>query len=188
MRVFLDLDGVLVAFTEGACRHHGIPNPYHCPSGRWLGVWEFTVGTGIPPELFWQDLGLTFWRDLEAYPDAAGIVAAVEEFDPGYAVLTSPCLTVGSPDGKYLWVERMLGKHVRPRTIMCNRKGLVAGPGKVLVDDSDANCADWEECGGLAILVPRPWNSLHDLTHLGAAAYVRDALAAARDRLSYESR
>ena len=40
-------------------------------------------------------------------------------------------------------------------------KHLCAKPGVLLIDDRDKNVADFLGLGAHAILVPRPWNSLH---------------------------
>ena len=44
----------------------------------------------------------------------------------------------------------------------------------LLIDDSDKNVDSFRKCGGHAVLVPRPWNSLHGfnaLDHLTTAFY-----------------
>jgi hypothetical protein len=40
-----------------------------------------------------------------------------------------------------------------------NDKHLLAGPGRLLIDDHPGNCHDWNESGGVSILFPRPWNT-----------------------------
>ena len=53
-------------------------------------------------------------------------------------------------------------------------KHLCANPETLLIDDSDKNVDSFRKCGGQAVLVPRPWNSLHGLNaldHLTTAFY-----------------
>jgi hypothetical protein len=43
------------------------------------------------------------------------------------------------------------------------RKHFACRPTTLLVDDGDHNVREWRAAGGPAILVPRPWNTNHDL-------------------------
>lgn len=44
------------------------------------------------------------------------------------------------------------------RLFIGSAKHLVAGPGKVLVDDHDTNVDAFAGAGGLTVQPPRPWN------------------------------
>ena len=49
--------------------------------------------------------------------------------------------------------------------IFTGAKKFIAGPGRWLIDDKDANVEAFRAAGGQAITVPRPWNSEHGKSH-----------------------
>jgi hypothetical protein len=93
------------------------------------------------------------------------VLAGVEAlFGPGkVALVSSPCGTDGCMDGKRDWVARHCPRLAKS-LFLGSRKDLLAGPCKVLLDDRDENCAAFALAGGVAITVPRPWNSRRDET------------------------
>jgi 5'(3')-deoxyribonucleotidase len=72
------------------------------------------------------------------------------------------CVTLGNSESRY-WNrerERWLQSHLgfAPRDVVFTaRKELVRGA--VLVDDRPENCEAFQAAGGVAIMVPHPWNS-----------------------------
>lgn len=163
--IFLDLDGVLVDFVGGVCRYFGKANPYTRPEAQ--GEWGLEKLLGIEPEDFWRPLSYSFWAHLEPTPDAWPILAAVENAARGpqnVCLLTSPCQTAGCVDGKMEWIKQNLPDYQR-RVLFGSAKHFVAESGKILVDDSDANCDAWRKAGGQAVLVARPWNVRHNTQH-----------------------
>jgi hypothetical protein len=60
--------------------------------------------------------------------------------------------------------------------IPTRHKRLLARTDRLLIDDSDANCTQFREKGGWAVLVPRVWNSLHEEATEDASEYVEKAL------------
>ncbi len=172
MEVFLDLDGVLANFIGAAFIHHGIP----FSTGNWLeqhaGEWDvmpIITRYGISEREFWAPLGREFWAGLSLTAEARGIVALATDASrhPNRLhVLSSPCHTPGCRDGKHDWLLKhfpILAGNLM--LVPSNMKARFSGPGKVLVDDSDQNCAQWADRGGVALLVPRPWNALHPMSH-----------------------
>jgi 5'(3')-deoxyribonucleotidase len=98
-------------------------------------------------------------------PDGQQILADVETIAgaENVCLLSAPSEHPGSATGKIKWIQKHLPGY-RKRYLLGPSKGFVAAPGKILVDDGDHNIADWNKKGGYAVLVPRPWNSLHHLT------------------------
>lgn len=175
MLVFVDLDGVLADFVGGVCRKFGKPDPYTRPEAQ--GEWGIEKLLGIEPAAFWEPLGEEFWANLSPTHDWHSILSAAVAAagDPAnVALLTSPCETPGCLEGKKAWIANWLPEY-RRSTIFCSRKDLIAGPGKVLIDDSDANVRAWEGAGGTAVLVPRHWNAWHEWG-FHSAAVVRQKL------------
>lgn len=158
---FLDLDGVLVDFVGGAFRLHGRSVP--AADVQW-GFPEQLGFSGVNDPAFWEPMGFDFWAGLAWTPEGRDVLRSVEAaFGDRVAVMTSPCDTPGAVEGKVAWVRRELPAY-RRRFFVGPAKDMAAGPGKVLVDDHDANVDKFVAAGGAAVLVPRPWNRRRDET------------------------
>lgn len=155
MKALLDLDGVLVDFVSGAQRLHGQPVGPHL-----ITDWDFYEGWGLTPESFWAPMGEEFWAGLDWTAEGRSILAVVEAAvgRENVCLLTSPCDTPGCVEGKVRWIRRYLPEY-RRRFLVGPAKEYAAGPGRVLIDDSDANVIRFSAAGGNTVLVPRPWNS-----------------------------
>lgn len=58
--------------------------------------------------------------------------------------------------GKFVWAQRWWpGTQLRFAHLKC----LFAGPDQILVDDNDRHVDQWNQRGGIGILIPRQWNS-----------------------------
>lgn len=73
-------------------------------------------------------------------------------------VCTSVPLDSEAASGKLKWIQREIPEYSR-RYLLGPAKEFCA-PG-LMIDDSDFNVDNFELAGGKAVLVPRPWNSLH---------------------------
>lgn len=177
MKCFLDLDGVLVNFVGGACRHHRVATPYTRPES--LGEWDCVKLLGMDDGQFWRGLGFDFWRLLDWMPDGRDILAVVENTFgmDNVCLLTSPSDNHGSVEGKRAWVKFHTPSYFR-RLIVGSAKEFMAGPDRILIDDSPVNVGKFTASGGTALLVPRPWNHRHELE---AVATVRDELTAIKE-------
>ena len=103
-------------------------------------------------------MGHGFWAYVEWTLVGKELLAGLERLFHGEVVLmTSPCDTEGSVSGKVEWIRRELPAYSR-RFFVGPCKHAAAGPGKVLIDDHDANVDMFKSHGGRAVLVPRPWN------------------------------
>ncbi len=158
VKVFLDMDGVLVNFVAGALKAHRRQFSELKP-----GAWDFHEALGIEPSAFWNMLkGPTFWRCLPWMDDGRAILALVERVfgAENVCLLTSPCLDPECATGKVRWLEEQLPEYKR-RFLIGPQKDFVAGPGKVLIDDSPKNVQAFCAAGGEGLVVPRFWNHLH---------------------------
>jgi hypothetical protein len=169
--IFLDMDGVLCDFIGPAAALHGRDaRALDWAAGKGLDLAAQTSKVfGLGLDAFWWPIhaaGEKFWAELELTPWAsgrAGLVASALRLDD-CVVLSRPSSCPTSAAGKALWLRRHFdGRFAVPSgAILCARKELLAGPGRVLIDDDDRNVAAWRAAGGAAVLLPQPWNAAGD--------------------------
>lgn len=168
MKVFLDMDGVVADFTSGMCVAFNIPftnHPYSMPYGLWDYVEYVEKYHGIPWDQVKQVCSdPSFWAELPELPGAVTLFANLQKYDMRF--LTTP---TGDPravfSGKREWLEDRdwVAPHDKQMILLESgeTKEQYAAPDIVLLDDQDKNVQDFRHGGGLAILVPRPWNNRH---------------------------
>jgi hypothetical protein len=165
------MDGVLCDFIGPAAALHGRDaRALDWAAGRGLDLAAQTSKVfGLGLDDFWRPIhsaGEKFWAELELTPWAsgrAGLVASAMRLDD-CVVLSRPSSCPTSAAGKALWLRRHFdGRFAVPSgAILAARKELLAGPGRVLIDDDDRNVAAWRAAGGAAVLLPQPWNAAGD--------------------------
>lgn len=157
---FVDLDGVLCNFVGPALARHGKRLPMKEVRWGFPGQVGFK---GVNDPAFWDPLGHDFWASLPWTVEGKVLLAGVERLFGGrVCVLTSPCSTPGGVEGKVAWIRREMPAY-KGRFLVGPPKELIAGPGKLLVDDNTEHCQRWRRPGddipgGPSVLVPRPWN------------------------------
>lgn len=167
MKVFLDMDGVLVDFAKAAFKLHGV-NYKHYPTGfGWdiVGAINSIAHNPISEQNFWGKMDEYFWATLPKTSLCDILVAdAAKCFEPeNIFILTSG----GSPaaaSGKIRWISHNLPAYMQMNVLIGAHKHLLAGPGTLLIDDCDQQVDNFRAAGGEAILVPRPWNTAHATT------------------------
>jgi 5'(3')-deoxyribonucleotidase len=163
----LDQDGVLADFIGALCKVHGRANPYTNPAS--LGHFDTEKLWGISETEFWAPIAsnsLEFWEGIDKTPEADEIVKlAVLEFGiDNVCILTAPSKDPGSIPGKRAWMARHYpGFEKKMIFATASAKKFCSAPGKYLIDDKDSNVDEFDEAGGVGILVPRPWNAEHFL-------------------------
>lgn len=160
-KIFLDMDGVIVDFMKGAHEFHNLPYSY----GDFpypVNEWYFVHHTGMSNNEFWSPLGEAFWEGLDWTPDGLEIFHMLQDAThlENMAILTAPVLNAGCSAGKMTWVRNNIPA-LKRRVIVTNAKEMCAHPDALLIDDADKNVNLWRANGGVAILVPRKWNSRH---------------------------
>lgn len=160
MRVFLDMDGVLVDFARPAFKLHGVEYANYPVGFGWdiIGAINFISPRPISESEFWGKMDEYFWATLPKTSLCDKLVtAAIGYFGvENVAILTSG----GSPEaacGKLRWIKHNLP--IGMDVLIGASKHLLAGPSTLLIDDCDAQVDKFRESGGEAILVPRAWNS-----------------------------
>lgn len=170
-KVFLDLDGVLVDFVSGALKSLGITN-YKVPPGEYnIEKWE---GVNISTKEFWSAIDKTneyFWAELPKYPWADELVELCESYGQLF-ILTSPSRNPYCLAGKMIWVQKNF-KKLQRKIILTPHKYLCAAPNRVLIDDSNQKCEDFDAYGGKTILFPQLWNTNHSLVDMDKIKYCK---------------
>jgi 5'(3')-deoxyribonucleotidase len=157
MKVFLDMDGVLVDFRRGVCEIFGQKDD----PASWT-FWEYWEG--VTTGNVNAKCNDYFWKYLNWTHDGQEIEQAIrDKFNSdNIYLLTTPMLNTGSGTGKLQWIKWHM-PWVYSRTIISYApKSLLAGPNTLLIDDKDENIEEFRAAGGRGILVPRPWNKNHD--------------------------
>jgi 5'(3')-deoxyribonucleotidase len=169
--LFLDMDGVLCDFHGRAAEEFGCDVTDFT---EWA-IWE---PMGLSEAAFWKWLGTRsreWWASLDPYPWAQEVVDAVRRADPEFRVLSAASKGF-SVAGKIDWFEKHFGDHFS-RFHFTSQKSDLAGPGRVLIDDNDANCESFSASGGKFILFPQPWNK--------AGGMAKDRLEWLEDNLEF---
>lgn len=124
------------------------------PDAEYYG--DFTV------ETFWETVPRAAWARTPKSPQFELILEWAELFGrENVCLLTSPTKDPESLAGKLEWIHSYLPPWMHRQFLVGPRKHFCARPDALLIDDSDDNVIKFREHGGHAILVPRPWNSLH---------------------------
>lgn len=140
-----------------------------------FGTTEAAMLASWEPGVFdcWPVLGLSsdkeMWDRLNAqpgcfanmrsYPWADELLRLVARTGE-WMIASAPSRTASSASEKVTWMQRYFGPDFR-RYVLTVHKELLAGPGRLLIDDSPSNCRKFTEAGGEAILFPRHWNAAH---------------------------
>lgn len=153
MKIFLDMDGVIVDFVRPALAAHGKTLPMSEVR------WNFPGQVGMTDKEFWPKLGYDFWSSLPRTNEANALLGyLLGAHKDNLALLSSPCNTRGCRDGKHTWVINNVPQ-LKDRLILGSCKEMFAHYDSLLIDDHEKNVDKFRAYGGSAILVPRPWNS-----------------------------
>ena len=156
MRIFLDMDEVLVQFNPPAHKRLDIAmDPWPWPDG----MFELPCYT----EEFWGELDYDFWfhREPTTYADDIINMCKTLVKDERIWVITgiAPLTTGQDYLGKRAWLALHYPWLV-DRFIYVQDKSCVANRDSVLIDDYWDNVQAFRKEGGHAILVPQPYNFL----------------------------
>jgi len=170
-QVFLDLDGVIVDFLPNAYRRAGLAFDY-----KKHHDWEIDLSCFPGTEgQFWDALTPDFWEGLPFTDEAPELLRFLKPYKP--TILTAP--TRNSGTAKLNWIRKNLPEYYHgKRYLIGPGKAVCARAGAILIDDKEETCNLWNEAGGTAILVPRPWNSRRDLEEFCVGHVTGDFLIA----------
>ena len=157
LKVYIDLDGVLVDFVSGIRKYFGINKKW--PAGQW----EVAKALGIDPErLDYLMCKEEFWAGLKPTVEFDRLVALLAR-SFGYqrlAICTTP--HKNHVAGKYEWI-RKYAAWAENNVIFARDKSFYAEPKSILIDDKTSTILEFRSRGGIGILFPRPWNVLADV-------------------------
>lgn len=168
--IFVDLDDVLCNLVGTILEVIGLT--WDQAMERWPAKeWDMPRALGLSEPEVWgkvRALGSRFWRDLPVMEWTPDLLVLLQRTGASWTILSSPKLGPACAAGKVAWIERFLkcvpGKN-QQGYILTERKHLLAGRDRLLIDDSSDNCRAWTWFGGRAITVPRKWNGLSSLRH-----------------------
>lgn len=157
MRFLVDLDGVIVDFVAGALAVHGATLPLREVR------WNFYEQIGLDAKTFYAPMGRKFWATLPWTREGQELWHRLtrRHGHDAIAICTSPAPNDGCIDGKLDWLRVNMPSHAR-RFVVTPEKCFAASPTTLLIDDNDNNVEAFRAAGGLAVLVPRPWNVRRD--------------------------
>jgi 5'(3')-deoxyribonucleotidase len=161
MKIFLDLDGVLVNWSGGLCKLMGI-DPM-CPEAqkilkmdKAICGWKFGSIEDVNNRV--NEAGYDFWYNLELTPWAYNLIHLCEQYAPLY-YLTSPGPFNASGHAKLDYIE----KHFRStNSIITKHKEVCAGTKYILIDDLKRNIDQWEHNNGIGFHWPCQWELRQD--------------------------
>jgi len=155
VRIFCDLDGVLVDFDRGFIElpensDNLSPGEYEEKNGK-NSIWPLIDKHGDEywSELYWKGDGRELWDYLEEYKPS---------------IISSPSRNLASIRGKVKWVKLNLRINEEPitkledytgsnRLILMQQKHLfVKSANDILIDDTQSKIDKWTEAGGTGIL------------------------------------
>lgn len=164
--VYLDMDGVLCDLVGAAMRTHAREDLLK--PGAWpKGVYTLEDVLGISTAEFWEPIdarGVEWWARLRPYLWMRNLIKIARSVADEVAVLTKPHSTYACVAGKHQWLMAHFGEDFSDY-ILSPVKHHLAAPGRLLVDDCDANIEAWKRAGGIGVLLPQPWNSGEGTIH-----------------------
>lgn len=180
--LLFDMDGVAANFIEGMISYHRTHGEH--PRSQDLGQlthdeWD-SWGKQKEYGMTFDDLfsvcenAHDFWAHLPVYKHFQKFlnhmlrlarercIAYGYELEVAFCSTPSSCQT--SYSGKKHWLEKheYFGLGSDTELILTDNKWRLAGPSTILIDDNIQNCEAFEEAGGHALLVERPWNKGED--------------------------
>lgn len=159
--IFLDMDGVIADFCRRAAIlfNRDIDDMYH----SWTPMNDMYKELKISKSQFWSTIqkDKNFWEALQPYDHLNDLLNILR----GYTVkiLTSPSSDINCPSGKKAWLHRYV-PHLESTAIIAKDKFLLAGKGRILIDDTDDKILSWNEASpeAYSITFPQPWNKNYE--------------------------
>lgn len=171
-RILLDIDDVCNQCTKYALQWVGCPLDYTRfneiypthhgynivdVANELLGFERFDVPA------FWNMIPRTFWATCPISEEFNWLLDSCVQLvgQENVCLLTGPTKDPDCLAGKLDWITKNCPPWLHRQYLIGPCKQFCAHPDALLIDDSDANVNVFREWGGHALLVPRPWNTLH---------------------------
>jgi hypothetical protein len=174
-RLLLDLDGPCNCMIMHALEFVGCPVSRYDNTGYPLrGDYDMVkaanlmLGSELTRRQFWSLIPRKLWAETPPSQEFPWLLRTAEKL-VGREVYFATQPRAEEPDsaaGKLEWIHRYAPQFAS-RYVLSPNKFLLANAFTLLIDDSDDQVNSFREAGGNAILMPRPWNSLHAIDTLG---------------------
>jgi len=173
-KIVLDLDDTLNSCTMhilnklgckvGAFDYHKFP--IECGYDM-IGAWsKLTNQDPVDVSIFWEWISRKIWETMPPSKELPVILNKSFKLikkTENILVATSPTKAADCLFAKYQWIEKHLPPELHRQYSITPRKHWLSQPGVLLLDDCEKNIEDFIKYGGHGILIPRPWNSLHNI-------------------------
>jgi len=126
---------------------------------------------------FWGSIKRYFWAGVPKSLECDKLLGICARFvgKENVCILSSPTLDPDCLAGKLEWIKANMPKWMHRQYLIGPCKKFCARPDAVLIDDREKNVDEFRASGGHAIMMPRPWNSLH-YQRYNMGVYVYDKL------------
>ena len=170
-QIFLDMDDVLNTCIMAGLKYIGCPvsaTDYE----KFNPEWGFDIvkaanhlhpNRNFTKDEFWGRIDRNFWATIPKSREYQWLldVSTAMVGEEGVCILSSPTQDGSCLAGKLDWLQKELPRWMHRQYLFGPRKHFCARPDALLIDDRDYNVDAFRGAGGQAILVPRPWNTLH---------------------------
>ena len=156
MKIFLDLDGVLVNWSGGLCKLLNI-DPYDPKAQEILRKdymiqgWKFGTTEEVNEAV--NNAGYDFWMNLELLPWAQELLNLCKKYGPVY-FLTSPGPFHAGAHAKLDYIWEHFGS---TNYILTSHKYVCSVDSHILIDDMKKNIDEWNRGSGLSFHWPCQW-------------------------------
>ena len=173
--IFLDLDDVLNRFTMYALEHVGcMVDAYDESTYDPEWGWDIVKAANkllpmdsdsFSPEEFWACIGREVWAKTPVSEECRFLIDECQMIvgKENVCILSCPTEDPECAAGKMEWIQEYMPQWMQRQYLFGPPKWMCARPDTLLIDDSDVNVHLFRMAGGQALLVPRPWNTLHGL-------------------------
>jgi hypothetical protein len=169
IRLYFDLDGVLVDFYSGIYEKYGLAYPTEKIEQSKFDAFQKELFDNIKKDGvdFWKSLrplqgAVQMYRELIKHADHVGVITAYPR------TFTEKVDILACSLGKKFWIESNLDESLVYRTDVCKAsdKHLVArkfpNDVNILIDDMESNINDWNNAGGIGILHKSPADTISE--------------------------
>lgn len=149
MKLFVDMDCVLVDFNRAVCPVFGLDYP-----AQSVLTWDWSYQqSGLSVDAYIDQLGQDpkFWSDMHPCVWMPELVQILDHLAPEWHILTAATQEPSSWHGKADWVRRYFREKGMYRLVMLHGdKQRIASRDSILIDDRVDHCMRWREAGGIA--------------------------------------
>lgn len=107
---------------------------------------------------FWswiEIMGCEFWHTMPVFDWFEELYGGLNDIGDVHFLTSAPRMP-SAYSGKSLWVERNVGKEAVSKLIICpaHTKYALAGPHRILIDDTERNVKEWRDTGNVCYYFP----------------------------------